>query len=161
MLPLINLFHFKISPDSRQESPVSLAVSASQKVSLKGCHKSMSVKVELNFLLHVSMNTKSEQDHLRHASNQKLLMCTCNSFCFLRYELGATVSAINASLGRTEPVKDVMTNEAIAAYENKLIQQAQEESLRLHVSLKYLSRADLCCCLCGKSWHLQEHQVAK
>ena len=55
-----------------------------------------------------------------------------------RYLLGATVSAINAFLGKVEPARDVMTDEALAAYEERLIRQAQEESLRLHVCLSFV-----------------------
>lgn len=54
--------------------------------------------------------------------------------------LGTTVSAISTFIGKVEPARDVMTDEAIAAYEEKLIKQAQEESLRLHVSFMHFRR---------------------
>ena len=52
--------------------------------------------------------------------------------------LGETVSAINAFWDKVEPARDVMTNEALAAYEERLVRQAQEESLRLHVCNIYV-----------------------
>ena len=73
--------------------------------------------------------------HKRSLPSKKVLVNCGVLFC--RYELGTTVSAINASLGSVEAPKNVMTDEAITAYEERLVKQAQEESLRFQVCVPF------------------------
>jgi len=51
--------------------------------------------------------------------------------CYFRFHVDSTISAIERSLSQQGPPKTVMTQEAAEQIEEKMFQQAVEESLKM------------------------------